>query len=345
MKYLLDRDYLLTCFEQLVSTPSVTGDYSRMKPLMETLCAELGHTLSYDNKKTAYLTLEGEDPAKTVMVSAHLDTIGLMVRKIDGDGKLRVRAVGGVNYVAHEGENVTIHTRGGKDYTGILLCQSHSTHSFSDARSLERNENTMIVVLDENVSSKEEVEALGICNGDFVSIDPHCTVTPTGFVKSRFIDDKGAVAVILAVLKYMKEQGLQPKYRTILSFPYCEELGLGGCYLPEEVSEYVAMDIGLIAPDLEGNEQAVSICAKDASVIYDYDLTTRLIECAKNAQCDYAVDVFLRYGSDAGAALKAGNNVASALFGMAVYGSHGRERTHIRGLENTGNLLLAYLLD
>ena len=137
---------------------------------------------------------------------------------------------------------------------------------------------------------------------------------------------------------------MKPKYNTIFQFSYYEEVGMGGCYLPDEVSEAVAVDIGLISPEHEGSERKVSICAKDGSTIYDYSLTGKLIECAKNAECDYAVDLFHRYGSDAGAAIRGGNNVKIALFGMAVYGSHGMERTHIDGLNATVGLTLSYIL-
>ena len=153
------------------------------------------------------------------------------------------------------------------------------------------------------------------------------------------------MASCFTMLKYLSEKGLRPKYRTLLAFPYNEEIGFGGTYVPEEVSEYVAVDIGLIGPDYDGDEYKVSICAKDAAAPYDYDLTNRLIGYAEKAGCDYAVDVFYRYGTDGNAAARAGNDLRAAAFGMAVWCSHGMERTHMTGLENTVKLLTAYVLD
>ena len=345
MKYQIDMDYLLDTFRELVDTPSPVGYYPLLNPVLEKLAASFGRKLTFDRRGTPYIELEGQDNSKTVMVGAHADTIGLVVRKVDADGMIRVRQLGGINYGSLEGETVTVHTRDGRSYTGLFACQSHSVHVFDDARTLERNENTMMVILDEKISSKADVYALGIRNGDFVSIDPRCQVTPNGYLKSRFIDDKAAMACAFAMLKYLTEQGLKPKYRTLLAFPYTEEIGFGGTYVPAEVSEYVAIDIGLIGPDYEGNEYKVSICAKDKSAPYDYDLTTRLINQAEKAGCDYAVDIFYRYGTDGNAAVRAGNDLRAAAFGMAVYCSHGMERTHITGLENTTNLMLAYVLD
>ena len=345
MKFSFDRQFLLDCFQEIVAVPSPVGYYTRFNPVLERYAAMFGKTVTYDNRSTAYITLEGVDNSKTVLVGAHADTLGLMVRRIDADGRIRVRNLGGINFMNLEGETVTVHTRDGRSYTGLLACQSHSTHVFDDARTLERNENTVMVLLDEDVHSKADVTALGIRHGDFVSIDPRCQITENGYIKSRFIDDKMAIACCFTMLKYLTENDLKPKYKTILAFPYHEEIGLGGTYVPPEVSEYVALDIGLIGPDYEGSERTVSICAKDNAAPYDYELTNRLISCAEKAGCGYCVDIFYRYGTDANAAMRGGNNLRTAAFGMAVYCSHGMERTHMEGIANTMNLLLAYVLD
>lgn len=345
MSYNIDKEYFGNFFSHIVKIPSPTGYYRKLNPALEQYAAELGLAMTYDNKSTAYIRIPGEDPEKTVQIIAHADTIGFMVRSIDGDGTLRVRNVGGVNYQSAEGETATVITRDGRQYTGLIACQSHSVHVFDDARSSPRDENTMIVLLDEKVSSAKEVRELGIRNGDFVAVHPRCTITESGFIKSRFIDDKAAVACCFTALKYLKEQGKKPKYNTIFSFPYGEEIGLGGNYIPSEVSEVIALDIGLIGPGLEGNEYSVSICPKDASVVYDYDLTSHLIDLAEKQGCDYAVDLFKHYGTDAGVAVKSGNNIRAAVFGMAVHCSHGMERTHMDGIENTVKLLLAYLIE
>lgn len=345
MKYEVDTQFLLDCFQELVSTPSPVGYYVKVNPLMERYAKMLGYEMTFDNKQTAYITLEGEDNSKTVMLSAHLDTIGMIVRRIDDNGMIRVRPLGGMNFSNAEGSTVTVHTRDGKEYTGLLTCQSHSVHVFDDARTLTRDETTMVVILDEKIRSRADVVALGIQHGDPISIDPSFERTENGYVKSRFIDDKAAAACAFTALKYLAEHHIKPKYRTILSFSYYEEIGHGGAYVPPGVSEFIAVDIGLIGPDYNGNEFAVSICAKDKSTPYDYELTSRLIEQAKKAELDYAVDIFYRYGTDANVALKAGHNLKAGAFGMAVYCSHGRERTHIDGLANTANLILAYVLD
>lgn len=340
----LDTSYLIETMRRLIETPSPVGYYEKMKPVLEGIVAELGYSVTYDNRDTAYVTVPGEDQSKTVCVSAHADTLGLMVRGINGDGTLRVRALGGINFANVEGENVTVHTRRGATYTGMLVCAHHSSHAYDDARTMERNENTVFVLLDEPVKNAEDVRALGIRHGDVISVDPRFAVTERGYIKSRFIDNKAAMACSLATLKHLRDNCLKPKYNTVFAFSFYEEIGLGGIYVPDEISEYVAVDVAILGPDADGSEQAVTICAKDASQPYDYDLTNRLIAFAEREGCNYAVDLFYRYGSDAGQAIKGGNNVKAAAFGMGVYSSHGVERTHLEGIENTATLILAYVL-
>ena len=345
MKYVINTDRLIANLEKILNVPSPVGYYKELNPVLAEMAKELGHEMTFDHKGTAYITLDGQDNSKTVQIAAHADTLGLMVRSVQSDGMLMVRRLGGGGLSSLEGESVIIHTRKGKKYTGYVICKSHSTHVFDDASTLERNENTIRILLDEDVKSEADVRALGILNGDFISVEPRFRVTEKGYVRSRYIDDKGAIACCFEALCYLKEQNLKPQYRTIFSFPYYEEVSQGGTYIPEGVSEMIAVDIGLIGPELAGHERAVSICAKDASAPYDLELTDRLIALAEGAGCDYAVDCFYRYGTDARAALRAGNNLKVASFGMAVYCSHGMERTHKKGLENTANLLLAYLIE
>lgn len=340
----IDTSYLLQTMQKLIETPSPTGYYVKIKPVIEKLAEDLGYSVTYDNRDTAYITVEGQDPSKTVCISSHADTLGFMVRAINGDGTLRIRSLGGINYANVEGENVTVHTRSGKTYTGMLACTHHSSHAYDDASSMARNENTVHVLLDEEVKSSADVKALGICHGDYVSIDPRFTVTESGYIKSRFIDDKASVAGCFACLKYLSENKIKPKHNTVFAITVYEEIGLGGVYVPTEISEYLSVDIAILGPDSDGSEQKVTICAKDASLPYDYNFTSRLISIAQNCELDYAVDLFYRYGSDAGAAIKGGNNLRAALIGMGVYASHGVERTHIKGVENTAKLVLGYIL-
>lgn len=341
----VNRETIIEACKDFINTPSPVSYYDEVYPVIEKWAKKYGCEVTYDRKRTAYITLDGEDNSKSVCIGAHMDTIGLIVRHIKDDGRLLVRQLGGINFASIEGESVTVHTRDGRKYTGVVICKSHSVHVFDDARSIERSENSMEIVLDEFVSTKEDVLALGIEHGDIISIEPNFEYTEKGFIKSRFIDDKAAVAACFAMIEYLKENNLKPKYRTLVAFPFYEEIGHGGSYVPPEVSEYVAIDIGLIGPDYHGTETKVSICAKDNFSPYDRGLTTKIINQAKKAGIDYCVDIFYRYGTDANAAIRAGCNIHTAAFGMGCLSSHGKERCHVTAVEETAKLAIAYALD
>ena len=193
------------------------------------------------------------------------------------------------------------------------------------------------------VHSVEDVKKLDISAGDYVSFDPMFVYTESGFVKSRHLDDKASVAVLMTLLKDISESGKKPEKTLKLLISNYEEIGFGASWLPEDVVEFIAVDMGAVGEDLTGDEFKVSICAKDSSGPYDYEMTSRLIQIAKEKQLDYAVDVFPHYGSDVSAALKAGNDIRGALIGQGVHASHGTERTHRKGMEQTLELLKGYV--
>ncbi len=344
MKHEFDRKNLIRIMKELIETPSPVGYYDEITPLMQKYAKELGYELTFDRKRTCYIKVKGDDSSRTVCIGAHLDTLGLIIKNIDKDGHIYVRNLGGINFNNIEGETVTVHTRDGKKYSGMVVCKYHSVHVFAEAKTSVRDENTMYIILDEDVSTKEEVKALGIENGDIISLQPHFTVTESGFIKSRFIDNKAAAACVLNVLKYMKEKSLKPICDTLFAFPVYEEIGHGGAYVPEEISEYIALDIAVIGPDNTGSEEKVTICAKDNLTPYDRGLTTKIINIAKDADVNFTVDIFYRYSTDASSAIMAGNNIYSAAFGMGTFSSHGMERTTIEAVEETEKLLLAVLL-
>lgn len=239
---------------------------------------------------------------------AHVDTLGLMVRSVTADGMLMVTKVGGPLLPTLDGEYCRIYTREGKVYTGTVLSLSPSVHVQDDAATRARDEKNMAVRIDEKVRTKEDVEALGIAAGDYVCYDPKTVVTESGFVKSRFLDDKASAACLLTLLWQMRETGARPRYETYFTLTVHEEVGHGGATLPA-VDELLAVDMGCIGEDLSCTEYQVSVCAKDSGGPYDYGMVSRLVKLAKEHGVDYAVDIYPHYGSDVGAVWRAGHGL------------------------------------
>lgn len=345
LKAQINTERMIDSLQKLIETPSVVGYGKEITPMLVDFA--ISHNLLYtmDRRRTIYLTITGLDPSHTICFGAHLDTIGMVVRSITEEGWLDVRNLGGVNFHSLEGENVTIHTRENGNYTGTVICKSHSVHVFDDARSRERDFAEMAVVLDEDVNSPEEVAELGIEPGDLISVDPRFVRTEAGYIKSRHIDDKASVAILLEIMALLKEQNLTPQFDTMFAFPINEEIGLGGKFVPDSVDEYLALDIGLVGGLQNGSEKKVSISGADRIAPYDWDHTTMLMDMAQAHEIDYAMDIYYRYASDATAAFQASNNITPLSIGMGTLNSHGYERTHIDGVVNTCLLTLAYLLD
>ena len=334
-------NYIVDILEKLVNTPSPSGYTKDVMKLIETEVSGLGYPLSYNRKGGMLITVAGETD-RVLGLSAHVDTLGAMVRSVRLDGTLALVSVGGFMMQAIEGSYCKILTREGRKFTGTIETVEPSVHTWDDARTLERSEENMEVRLDEIVRTKEDVEELGIGSGDFISFDPKFEYTKSGFIKSRHLDDKASAAVVLGLLKYLKATGKKPEQTLKIAVSNYEEVGHGCSYIPEDVEEFLAIDMGAIGDDLSGDEYRVSICAKDSSGPYDFDMTNRLISLAKEYGIEYAVDIFPHYGSDVSAALKGGNDICGALIGQGVSASHGQERTHVNGLMQTWKLLAAY---
>ncbi len=335
-------EYIINTIETLVNIPSPSGFTKEVMEFVRSEAERFGYACEYSQKGGLIISVEGKS-SETLGLSAHVDTLGAMVRSIDAEGTLKFTLVGGYTMHSVEGCYCKIHTRDGKTYTGTILIKSASVHSYDDAKTLERTDRNMLVRIDEVVKSKEDVLALGINSGDYISFDAKFQYTENGFIKSRHLDDKASVAILLGMLRDMAEEKITPDKKLKLLISNYEEVGYGASWLPQEIKEFLAIDMGAIGDDLNGNEYAVSICAKDSSGPYDYEMTNRLIALAKEKQLNYVVDIFPHYGSDVSSALRGGNDICGALISQGIHASHGMERTHKSALENTLKLIKAYI--
>lgn len=340
----VNKKFVLDVAKDILSFHSPSGFCFEIMEKIKEIVEDLGYELELTNKGCGVITIPGEYDEKVIGLAAHVDTLGAMVRSITANGTLKFDLVGGPIIPTLDSEYCIIKTRFGKEYTGTFLSTSPSIHVFDDASSKVRNSKNMEVRIDEKVFNKDDVKALGINNGDFIFIDPKTTITENGFIKSRFIDDKGSVSALIGLLEILKRENIKLKYKTKVFISVYEEVGHGASYLPEDITELIAVDMGCIGDDLSCTEYDVSICAKDSGGPYDYKMTSDLISLAKDNDLGYAIDIYPRYGSDVGAALRGGNNIRGALIGPGVNASHGMERTHYDAIENTVKLIYLYLM-
>jgi putative aminopeptidase FrvX len=345
LKPQLNREYIVELLNALLLTPSPSGFCMEIMMLIRAETEKLGFDLEMTPKGNAIITLPGEDANAVIALTGHVDTLGAMVRSIKPSGMLRFTPIGGYAMHTVEGEYCLIHTRDGRVYRGTVLSTKPSVHVHSDVRDWKREEENMEIRIDEMVKTKEDTEKLGISPGDFISWEPRTHILPNGWIKSRHLDDKASVAALFGLMEWLRREGQKPARTVKIILSTYEEVGHGSSYIPPDITELIAVDMGAIGDDLTTTEQDVSICAKDSSGPYDYNMTSKLIALAKREEIAYAVDIYPNYGSDASAALRGGSNIRAALIGPGVHASHGMERTHADAVINTAVLLLAYVMD
>lgn len=339
---IVNKGFVLNTAKEILEFDSPSGFCFDIIKKIEDIATGFGYEFSTTNKGCGIITVPGKNSEKVVGLSAHVDTLGAMVRSITSSGTLKFTLIGGPIVPTLDSEYCKIRTRDGRIYTGTFLSTSPAAHVYEDSKSKAREPQNMEIRIDEVVRSKRDTELLGIAPGDFIFIDPKTTITPSGFLKSRFIDDKGSVACLMGLLELFSREKIVPYYTIKIVISVYEEVGHGASYIPQDITELLAVDMGCIGDDLSCTEYDVSICAKDSGGPYDYHMVTNLINLAKANHLKYVVDIYPMYGSDVGAALKAGNNIRGALIGPGVHASHGMERTHYTALENTIKLLYLY---
>ncbi len=330
---------------ELLAIDSPSGYTEKAALWVKNAFQSLGYDAHITTKGGVIADLGGKDDKNALLLAAHADTLGGMVAQIKGNGRLRITALGGMNANNAEAENVRIYTRSGRVVEGTLQLCNASVHVNPDYSSAKRSFDTMEVVLDEAVSSAKDAQALGIEVGDIVCFESRTHRTESGYLKSRFLDDKLSVGILLGFAKYLKDSGTVPERKIYVHVTVYEEVGHGGsASVPAGVTEAISVDMGCVGDGLNCTERQVSICAKDSGGPYSYGGVGDLIEAARKTGADYAVDVYPMYGSDVEATLRAGFDIKHGLIGPGVYASHGYERSHIDGVWATLQLLAGYIL-
>lgn len=343
---MLDKSYADYSWEKaatLLAIDSPTGFTGRAAQWVYDTFSSLGFSCQMTNKGGVLADLGGEDDEDGLLLQGHVDTLGGMVAQIKGDGRLRIVNLGGLPAAYGETENVRVYTRSGKVIEGTFQLINASVHVNGNVREAKRDFDSMEVVLDENVRSQEDTRKLGVEVGDIVCFDPRTHRTDSGYLKSRFLDDKLSVGILIGFAKYLHDNHITPKRHIYVHITVYEEVGHGGaCPVPQGVTEGLSVDMGCVGEGLGCTERMVSICAKDALTPYSYEMVSKLIEAAKKTGADYAVDVYAHYSSDVDVTLKAGYDIRHGLIGPGVYASHGYERSHMDGVYQTLKVLCGY---
>ena len=330
--------------KNLLAIDSPSGMTKKAAEHVMTRFEALGYAPQMTRKDGVLVCLGGVDKENGLLLEAHMDTLGGMVCQIKANGRLKITPIGGLRAENVETENCRVVTKFDGVIEGTAQLINASTHVNEKYADTQRTFDTIEIVLDEPVESADDVKKLGIRTGDYVCFEPRTRVTKSGYIKSRFLDDKLSVGIMLGFAKYLHDEGKTPTRRVYVHVTVYEEVGHGGsASVPAGVTEAISVDMGCVGAGLQCTERQVSICAKDSGGPYSYDVVKKLIAAAQKEHADYAVDIYPYYGSDVEATLRAGYDIRHGLIGAGVYASHGYERSHRDGVLNTLRVLRGYL--
>lgn len=338
-------DFILEEAVKLLAVDSPTGYTENIADLVSKEFEALGYSPVKTIKGGVLVKLADGKGAGGLLLEAHADTLGGMVKTIKPNGRLEITSLGGMNPNNAEAENVRVVTKFSGIYEGTCQLVNASVHVNGKYNDTKREWSEMEIVLDEKVTSKADTEKLGISVGDIVCFEPRTRITKSGYIKSRFLDDKLSVAILLGYAKCLKDEKISTNRDVWAYVTVYEEVGHGGSSgIPNGITEAISVDMGCVGEGLTCTERQVSICAKDSGGPYSYEVVKALVEAAKKSGADYAVDIYPFYGSDVEATLRAGHDIMHGLIGPGVYASHGYERSHRDGVESTLKLIMGYTI-
>ncbi|MBQ1391888.1 MAG: M42 family metallopeptidase [Firmicutes bacterium] len=336
------KSYIAEQLGKIVNIDSPTGYTDEVAAYVAAELTRLGYSPRILNKGGVFVSLGGPQQHPLTLL-AHADTLGAVVAGIKADGRLSISNID-LHMPSVETENVRVITRFDGTYEGTIQLENASVHVNPEVRAERNIEKNVEIVLDEMVKTEEDTKKLGILPGDLIALDPRFRITEKGYIKSRFLDDKASVAILLGLAKYLKDEQVELPRRVDVLITVFEEIGHGGAFgIPRDAVEIIAVDMGCVGTGLSCKEEMVSICTKDGSGVYNHHVVNNLIRAAKECEANYAVDIYPRYSSDASCALRVGYDVRAGLIGPGVYASHGYERSHVDGLGETFKLLVQYL--
>ncbi|HQY20436.1 MAG TPA: M42 family metallopeptidase [Ignavibacteria bacterium] len=333
-------DNVTSTLESLLKIHSPTGFTNDVIKYISSLFIDNKDIKKTLTNKGSLLISFDDDPE--LLLTAHIDTLGAMVKEVKGNGTLELTQLGSYPWNSFEGEYVTIRNSKGKLYRGTFLMNNPADHVNKNLRTEKREYSNMSVRIDEPVQSESDVKKLDIETGNFVFYDNRFEYTKSGFVKSRFLDDKACAAVLIELIKDLSK--VKNKKKVGFYFSNYEEVGHGSAIgIPDSVKELLVLDMAVVGDGCSGSEDSVSICVKDSSGPYDFDVSQKLKDLAVKNKIKFNIDIYPYYGSDGSAALLAGYDVRVGLIGPGVSASHGVERTHRKGIAETYKLAKAYI--
>ncbi|WP_390624729.1 M42 family metallopeptidase [Anthocerotibacter panamensis] len=339
------RDELYATIEQLVLLHSPSGDEREMDHhLLQVLTGGKARVWQ-DEAGNVIAHFSGASAEKALAITAHKDEIGMIVHRVEADGRLRLNRLGG-SFPWIYGEGVVDVLGRVATIPGILSFGSrHVSHqSPQKAQQLETALKWEHVWI-ETFLSPEALKAAGVAPGTRVVVGKHRKrpLRMGDRVASYTLDNKASMAVLLLLARELDNLPRD----TYFIFSAQEEVGgLGALHFTHRtpITEMIALEVTPVSVEypVQFNDDPVLLSA-DSYSYYDLGLNQRLEQCAENLGIVLQAVVLSGFGSDASLAVKQGYVAQVACLGFPTENTHGYEIASLQALARLYAVLKAYV--
>jgi len=241
-KTLSPKTRLAQSLEQLMLIPGLCGHEGRVRRHIARELKALGFEYWSDRLGNLIATIEGTKGAPEIMLYAHMDQLGLIVRKIESNGLIRVERVGGVPERALASQEILLCVGEGKDVPGVIANKSHHATTPDEKYRVIPYQDLYI---DAGFSSADDVLKAGIDIGTPVVYRPHCVKLADDRIAGTSVDDRAGCAVVLEVARALLETKKRPTVHIVFSVQ--EEFNLRGAVTAAQaLMPDIAIQIDLI---------------------------------------------------------------------------------------------------
>jgi endoglucanase len=298
-------DAIAQLMRELTEAPGPSGFEEAVREIVVDAYQALGATVAYDGLGSVLATLPGAPEGPRVMVTAHMDEVGLMVQHVTPDGFLLVKNLGGWLDQALPDQRWSILGRNGPVHALSGLPTVHVTPPAQRARVWALTE----IFLDVGARSRAEVEALGVRPGDGIAPVSPFTMLPNGRYAAKAWDDRVGLAVMIAASRRIRAEGIRLPARVVWVATTQEEVGLRGAQTSVDLAD---PDLGIsveagVAADYPGigpgqaQEQlgdGPGIFLLDSSMIPNRKLRDFFFDVAEEEGIPLQPNVLTGYGED-----------------------------------------------
>jgi endoglucanase len=298
-------------------------------------------------------TKKGGKPGPTVILTAHIDEIGFIVKKIEANGLLRFEKLGGNDDRILLAQPVTVMGNKG-EISGVVGTMSAHYVKFDDPSKVRKHSQLYI---DIGASSIEEAEELGIEVGTPITWGtPFQQFGPASSpkIRSKSLDDRAGCAVLLQALEELQDTKFSGEL--IFLFAVQEEVGLRGAKTASEhiqADAAIAVDTTAVSDTPEETmDQSLSlgkgtgIKVMDFSLIVHKTMKDMLIKLAKEQNIPYQLEVFPGIGTDGGAVNYASKGIPTGVLSIPSRYAHSPvEVIDVGDLIATKDLVKAFILN